>query len=177
VVLVAVLGFFALEKLLVWRHCHVHGCGSHSASAPLVLFGDGVHNFLDGVAIAVAFSESFPLGLATSLAVIAHEIPQEVGDVFILVNAGYSKLKAVVANTLGSLTTLLGGLAGLWFARSMEPLIPYALAVSGASFLYVALADLTPGHRKRAGLSDTLVQFACIGLGVAFIASVHRCPH
>jgi zinc and cadmium transporter len=176
-VLAGIVGFFVLEKLLVWRHCHEPGCQVHAQAGPLILVGDAVHNFIDGVAIALAFQQSTALGIATALAVIAHEIPQEVGDIMILVHHGWSRGRAVLYNTLASLTTLPGALLAYWAGRHMATIAPYALAVSAASFIYIALADLTPDHRTHARARDTLVQITGIGAGIATILLVSRLVH
>lgn len=172
-VLMGIVGFFILEKLLVWRHCHEAECQAHPQAGPLILIGDGLHNLIDGVAIATSFHQSIALGIATSVAVVAHEIPQEIGDIAILMHSGYTKRRAVLLNTLASLSTLAGAL-GAWIAAARAAaLAPYAMAVSAASFLYIALADLTPDHRRRPRLRDTLLQLAGIGAGIATICAVH----
>ena len=176
-VLLGLVGFFVLEKLLVWRHCHEPGCQVHAQAGPLILVGDGVHNFIDGVAIALAFQQSTALGMATALAVIAHEIPQEIGDIMILVHQGYTKTQAVLYNTVSSLTTLVGALLAYWVGRHLVTITPYALAISAASFIYIALADLTPDHRTQTRLRDTLVQLGGIAAGVATIALIHTARH
>lgn len=175
--LAGVVGFFILEKLLVWRHCHEGDCRAHAQTGPLILVGDAVHNSIDGVAIALAFQQSWPLGIATSLAVIAHEIPQEVGDIMILVHHGWSRRRAVLYNALASLTTVPGALLAYWAGARITGLAPYALAVSAASFLYIALADLTPDHRTQTRLRASIVQVAGIAAGIGTILLVHRLRH
>lgn len=176
-VLAGIVGFFILEKLLVWRHCHEEGCAVHAQAGPLILIGDGVHNFIDGVAIALAFLHSWPLGIATAVAVIAHEIPQEVGDIMILMHHGWSRGRAVGYNVLSSLTTIPGALLGYWAGRQLDGVAPYALSVSAASFIYIALADLTPDHRTHTSLRTTLLQCAGIGAGIGMILLVHWANH
>ncbi len=172
-VLAGIVGFFVLEKLLVWRHCHEEGCAAHAQAGPLILIGDGVHNFIDGVAIALAFQQSWALGIATSLAVIAHEVPQEVGDIVILIHHGWSRARAVSGNVVSSLATIPGALLAYWAGARIEGLAPYALSVSAASFIYIALADLTPDHRTHPRLGMTLLQCAGIATGIATIVLVH----
>lgn len=172
-VLGGIAGFFILEKLLVWRHCHESDCQAHAQAGPLILAGDAVHNAIDGAAIALAFQQSWALGTATTLAVVAHEIPQEIGDIMILIHHGWSRQRAILYNTLASLTTVPGALVAWWAGRSVSGIAPYALAISAASFLYIALADLTPDHRAQTRLSTTCIQVAGIGAGVATIALVH----
>ena len=176
-VLAGLVGFFVLEKLLVWRHCHEPGCPAHAQAGSLILLGDAVHNLIDGVAIALAFRQSVALGLATTVAVVAHEIPQEVGDLTILLHSGYSRFKAVFANTLASLTTFVGALGAWWGGERAAALAPYAMAVAAASFLYIALADLTPDHRTQTRLRDTLLQLGGIAAGIATIALIQTARH
>jgi zinc and cadmium transporter len=150
-VMVGIILFFLLEKLLIWHHCHEEGCDVRSSAGLLILFGDGVHNFTDGIVIAAAFLTSIPLGVLTGLAVISHEVPQEIGDFAILLESGYSRLRALVYNLLSSITTLPAAIIGYFFLRTMETIVPYILAVSAASFIYIALADLIPSLHKRVG--------------------------
>lgn len=146
--LLGIIGFFLLENLLVYRHCHEQDCPVHSTSGVLILIGDAFHNFLDGLVIASAFLISGPVGVTAGLAVIAHEIPQEVGDFGVLLNSRYGRGKAYLYNMLSSTTTLVGAVGG-YFAFSMfRSLLPYVLCVSAASFIYIALADLIPERRK-----------------------------
>jgi zinc and cadmium transporter len=184
-VLLGILGFFVLEKLVLWRHCHDESCdghehvraGEHGRSGLLILVGDTFHNFVDGVLIAAAFLESVPLGIVTAAAMIAHEIPQEVGDFLILLHSGYSRAKAFAFNLLSSLATLIGGLLA-WLALSrVQELVPVFLALAAASMIYVAVADLIPGLHKRAELKATAQQVLLIGLGIASILAVHPLVH
>ncbi len=193
-VLAGIFGFFILEKLVLWRHCHYEDCevhsddavtaGAHQAhshghghghghdhgrSGMLILIGDSFHNFVDGVLVAAAFMQSTQLGIVTALAVIAHEIPQEVGDFLILLHSGYSKTKALVLNLLSSLAMLAGGLVAYFALQAMEGLINSMLAVAAASMIYVAVADLIPGLHKRTELRATLQQTLLIALGVGSI--------
>jgi zinc and cadmium transporter len=141
--------FFVLEKLVLWRHCHDSGCEVHGRAAPLILIGDAFHNFVDGMVIAAAFLTSIPLGVAAALAVIAHEVPQEVGDFAILLDSGYGRMKALILNGLSSATTLPGAVLAYFWLGEMHAAVPYILALSAASFIYIAAADLIPGlHRQ-----------------------------
>ena len=142
-VLVGIIIFFLIEKLLIWRHCHDADCEVHGASGPMILIGDAFHNLTDGVVIAASFLSSIPIGIAASLSVIAHEIPQEVGDFAILLNSGYSKRRALLLNILSSLNTVPGAILAYYALGIVHTAIPYAMAISAASFLYIALADLT----------------------------------
>jgi zinc and cadmium transporter len=161
-VLGAIVFFFLLERLLLWRHCHEIGCRVHGARAPLILVGDAFHNLADGAVIAAAFLTSLPLGFATTLAVFAHEIPQEVGDFAILLSAGYTRGKAFLANAVSASSALLGAGAAYAFLGVVESAIPVVMSVSAASFLYVAVADLFPElhreeDRKRGALQVLLL--------------------
>lgn len=186
IALVAGIGlFFALEKFVLWRHCHVEqweGDDAHvharaHASGVLVLVGDAFHNALDGVLIAAAFLTDIRLGIVTAIAAIAHEIPQEVGDLAVLLHAGMSRAKALLLNLATSLTSVVGAVVAYFALRSVEEYLPYALAVAAACFLYVAVADLIPGLHRRVDLRSSSAQFALIGLGIAVIASAESLAH
>lgn len=168
-VLAGIVLFFILEKLVIWRHCHDEACEVHSTRGPLILIGDAFHNFVDGFVIAAAFFTSIPFGIAASLAVIAHEIPQEVGDFAILLESGYSRAKALFLNTLSSLTTLPGAVAAYFFLGKMQEAIPYILAFSAASFIYIATADLVPGLHRTTGVKPALLQFTLMVAGIGTI--------
>ena len=176
--LAGILGFFFLEKLVLWRHCHHDHCEAHEAQAPahdhgrsglLILVGDTFHNFVDGVLIAAAFMQSTELGIVTALAIIAHEIPQEVGDYLILLHSGYSKARALAFNLLSSLATLVGALLAYFALSALTEWIPTLLGLAAASMIYVAVADLIPSLHKRTELRATIQQMLLIGLGVASI--------
>ncbi|HYG68327.1 MAG TPA: ZIP family metal transporter [Anaeromyxobacteraceae bacterium] len=170
-VLAGVIGFFVLEKLVVWRHCHRPHCDTHPRAGPLLLVGDAFHNFVDGVMIAAALVTSVPLGVSAALATIAHEVPQEVGDFAILLEDGYSRGRAFVLNALSSVATLPGALVGWAFLDEAREGLPYVLAISAASFVYVATADLIPALHARVGLGHTVRQVALIAAGIATIAA------
>jgi len=171
-VLGGIVLFFLLEKIILWRHCHEPGCEGHSSAGPLILVGDAFHNFVDGVVIAAAFLISVPLGIATALAVIAHEVPQEVGDFAILLDSGYKKMRALGLNLLSSLATIPGALTGYFALAEARQAIPYILSISAASFIYVAIADLVPGLHRAVGLSASLLQVALIVAGIATISAI-----
>ncbi len=175
--LVAILVFFVLEKGLIWRHHHYHGAGeSHAHEAPagtLILIGDSFHNFLDGVLIAAAFLAEPAIGIATATAVIAHEIPQELGDFAILLRSGYSRTRAFAFNLLTSLSMLIGATLA-WFALSrIQHLVPYLLTFTAASFIYVAVSDLMPALNRRIGMRETALQVLLIGIGLGFNLLMH----
>jgi zinc and cadmium transporter len=179
-ILCGILVFFLLEKLLLWRHSHddvevAHGHGDghdHGRSGALIVVGDTIHNFLDGILIAAAFLQSTQLGIITAIAIVAHEIPQEVGDFLILLNSGYSKLKAFVLNMLSSCATLVGGVIGYYALQVIEGWTPVLLGVVAASMIYVAVADLIPGLHRRPELRATASQTVLIALGIGSIALV-----
>lgn len=178
-ILFGILAFFILEKLVLWRHCHHDHCEAHDAHPPaqdhgrsglLILVGDTFHNFVDGVLIAAAFLEDTQLGIVTALAIIAHEIPQELGDYLILLHSGYSRMRALAFNLLSSLATLVGALLAYFALSELKSWIPNLLGLAAASMLYVAVADLIPGLHKRPEIRATIQQVTLILLGVASIA-------
>jgi zinc and cadmium transporter len=183
--LLGILAFFLLEKFVLWRHCHDDPCEMHSpshaardaASASLILAGDAFHNVLDGVLVAAAFMTDPRLGVVTAAAVFAHEIPQEVGDLAILLHGGLSRRRALTLNLLASLTSVLGGVAAYFALGAALHLLPYALAVAASSFIYVAVADLIPGLHRRVDLRAGLEQVLFIGLGVAVVYLTHQQMH
>ncbi len=169
-ILAGVVTFFILEKLLVWRHCHKHDCDVHASSGPLLLVGDAFHNFVDGVVIAGAFLSSVPLGITVALSTIAHEVPQELGEFVVYLRSGYSRRRALLLNSVSSLTSLLGGLLGYFFLSQMRGIGPYLLAFAAAGFLYVALADLIPAQRGKSSFTLTLLDLLLVSLGIGVIA-------
>jgi zinc and cadmium transporter len=173
-VLAGLVLFFALEKLILWRHCHDGTCDVHRSAGPLVLTSDGLHNFVDGVVIAGAFLAGVPLGVATTVAVVAHELPQELGDIALLLESGYSVTRAVALNTLVSLTTPLGGLLAYLALDVVHGAVPYVLAFAAAGFVYIAAADLIPGLHRRAAPTAGLGQLVLILAGIATIAMLER---
>lgn len=172
-VLAGMVLFFLLEKLVLWRHCHETECEVHSQAGPLILIGDAFHNFVDGVVIAAAFLASVPLGIATSLAVIAHELPQEIGDFAILLDNGYSRMKAMILNGLSSATTLPGALAAFFWLGETRKAVPYILAISAASFIYIATADLIPSLHRQMTLKASLRQLVLLLAGIGTIVFFH----
>jgi zinc and cadmium transporter len=164
--------FFLLEKLVIWRHCHRMQCEIHGSAGPILLIGDSFHNFIDGVVIAASFIISFPIGLIVSVSVIAHEIPQEVGDFAILLDSGYSKKKAFSFNLISSLTTLPAAIIGYYVLEGISSIIPFILAISAASFIYIALTDLTPGLHNRSSLGASVRQLILILAGIGTIVLI-----
>ncbi|MGE5028195.1 MAG: ZIP family metal transporter [Betaproteobacteria bacterium] len=178
-ILFGIMLFFVMEKLVLWRHCHITHCEAHvpfqnhdhdhGRSGLMIIVGDTFHNFVDGIIIAAAFMANFHLGVVTALAIIAHEIPQEVGDFLILLHSGYSKRQAFLLNLLSSLATVAGGVIAYFALQSMQDWIPFCLGIAAASMIYVAVADLIPGLHKRPELQATLQQAILIGLGIGSI--------
>lgn len=173
-VLVGMVLFFVLEKLVLWRHHHDnHERGAKTREGVLILVGDAFHNFVDGIVIAAAFLISIPLGVATALAVIAHEIPQEVGDFAILLDSGYDIKKALLLNSLSAATTLPGAVMAYLWLDEMHEATPYILALSAASFIYIATADMIPGLHQQVTPAALLKQLLLLVLGVGSIALFH----
>lgn len=173
-ILSGIVVFFVLEKLLLWRHCHDGACERHATSGPLILIGDTLHNFVDGVVLAAAMVSSVPLGIATAIAIIAHEIPQEVGDFAILLESGYRRSLAFLYNTISSLGMLAGALIGYFFLSATTGILPHVMALSAASFIYVAVADLVPTLHRRTALRSGVLQLLLIVGGIATIVLLHQ---
>src|SRR5688500_4912551 len=194
--------FLVPEKMVLWRHCHEDVCEVHvnpephghshghahnhnhahdarrdKASAMLILIGDGFHNVLDGVLIAAAFMTDVHLGVVTAIAVCAHEIPQEVGDLAILLNGGMSRVRALTLNMLASVTSVLGGVVAYFAMAEVQEILPYAIAIAASSFLYIAVADLIPGLHRKVDPGSGVWQFLYILLGVAVIYVSHSLAH
>jgi zinc and cadmium transporter len=176
--------FFVIEKLVLWWHAHAHEEGDRHhdrvrehASGVLVLVGDSLHNALDGVVIAAAFLTNLSLGLVTTFAVAAHEIPHRVGDFAILVQAGLSRERALLLNLATGIAAVLGACAAYFGLQQAMGTLPYALAFAAAGFLYIALAGLIPGLHRRADARTSAAQIVLIALGIALIAAAERVTH
>lgn len=169
--LAGIITFFMLEKMVLWRHCHDdQECHVHRSTVPLVILGDAVHTFVDGVVIAAATLTSVPLGISTAIAVVAHEIPQEAGDFAVLLAAGQSRRRAVLLNVTSAAGGVLGAALMLTFGVQTPVLVPYVLAFAAGNFLYVAMADLIPSlHRGRLD-DNALRQVLLITAGILTIA-------
>jgi zinc and cadmium transporter len=190
--LIGLLSFFMLEKLVLWRHAHghdrheegsdetehahalhAHGGADQGRSGLMILIGTSVHNFCDGVVIAAAFLAGTNLGVAATVAIVAHAVPQQVGDFAVLVHSGYSRTRAFTYNVAVGVATIVGGLAGYVALAGMEQVLPTVLAIAAASLLYVAVADLIPSLHRRPEPLETVRQLTLIALGVAVIAVAH----
>ena len=179
------LGFFLLEKFAVLRHSHhyegdghshEHGHDAHEAGKAgwMILVGDGLHNFTDGILIAAAFLANPNLGIITAVAIIAHEIPQEIGDFIVLLNAGFSRTRAYVFNLLCSLMAVAGGLLGYYTLDKASGLIPYVLVFASSGFIYIAVSDLMPQMQRRATVRESVPQVLLIGVGVLIVLFLTR---
>ncbi|AMK76676.1 MULTISPECIES: ZIP family metal transporter [Methylomonas] len=199
-ILAGILLFFVLEKLLVWRHCHSHACEAHGEeshddhhhdhghSHPVqpvghrpagmfIILGDSIHNFVDGVLIGAAFLTDVQLGVVTSLAVAAHEIPQEVGDFAILLHSGYKRGEALFYNILASLSTVVGGVLAYFSLGDMHQILPYFLTLAASSFIYIAVADLIPSLHQKTDIKTSLQQIGFILAGVVLILVMQGIAH
>ena len=196
-VLIGLLLFFLLEKLVLWRHSHLEAesltesasvsstetarghARAHShgfdggRSGLMILIGNSVHSFCDGIVIAASFIADFTLGTTTALAIVAHAIPQQVGDFAVLLHSGYTRRRAFAYNLATGAATLAGGIAGYAALASMQEVLPTVLALAAASLLYVAVADLIPSLHRHPSPGDTVRQLALIGVGIAIIAVAH----
>ena len=175
ILIAGIMGFFLLEKLALWRHDHATHLGKtqHKPQVTMIVIGDGMHNFVDGVLLAATFLTDWKLGWAAAIAIIAHEIPQEVGDFLILLHSGYSKKQALIFNLVSSLATMVGGLIAYFALQYVEGWIPFILALAASSLIYVAVADLIPGLHKRTELKATIAQVMLISIGVGTIFIAH----
>jgi len=172
-VLAGIMLFFLIEKLVLWRHCHTHECEVHGLAAPMVIIGDAFHNFLDGVVIGTAVRTSIPLGVSAALAIATHEIPQELGDMAILLHSGYSRRKALLLNLVSGASAILGAVLAVLALEWLPQVHQYVLSVAAAGFLYIAMADLIPDlHRGRID-SKTFRQLALTVAGIVTVVGLN----
>jgi zinc and cadmium transporter len=165
--IIGLVSFFVLEKIVHWRHCHIQTGPTHPHHlGTMNLVGDCLHNFFDGVVIAGSFLISIPLGIATLIAVIAHEIPQEIGDFGVLLYAGYSRRRALFLNFLTALTAILGALAAVLFSSKMAGFSEFIIPFTAGGFIYIATADLIPELKKETAVYKSLFQLLSIVVGV-----------
>lgn len=172
-VLFGVVSFFVLERFIFWRHCHEGKCDVH-AFTYLNLLGDGVHNFIDGMVIAATYLTAIPLGMVTTIAIISHEIPQEIGDFGILIYGGFTRYKALFYNFLSAATAFIGALAMYFFSPLVENSITFLLAFAGGGFIYIASSDLMPELQKELEFRRSLLQLFIFIAGVGIIWAVIR---
>ncbi len=165
-----ILFSFVIEKFVHWRHCHLPTTKEHPHPfAVMNLVGDGVHNFVDGIIIGVSYIVSIPVGLATTLAVFLHEIPQEIGDFSVLLHGGFSRGRALFMNFLLALTAVLGVLIVFFLRYIVEGTLPLLTAFAAGTFLYIAGSDLIPELHKETGLGKTFIQLVFFVLGIAIM--------
>ncbi len=168
-----VIFFFVLEKIIHWRHCHIQTCAEHPHHlGPMNIIGDAFHNFFDGLIIAGSFLVSIPLGIATLIAVIAHEIPQEIGDFGVLIYAGYTRKKAIFLNFITALTALLGATVAIIFSNSIANFTELIVPFTAGGFIYIATADLIPELKKETAPGKSLTQLLFIVLGILIMLSL-----
>jgi zinc and cadmium transporter len=181
--LAGILFFFVLEKIALLRHNHHHEGDGHDhhhghdaenagKSGWMILVGDGLHNFVDGILIAAAFIANPGVGILTAIAIIAHEIPQEIGNFMVLLNAGFSKIRALIYNSICGLLSTIGGLIGYFYLEDSTKLIPYLMVFASSNFIYIAVSDLMPQMHRRFQLRESLKQIVLILLGVALVLSL-----
>lgn len=167
--------FFVLERVLHWHHCHKHGgdCSVHTFTY-LNIIGDGLHNFIDGIVIVAAFSLSTELGIATTVGVIVHEIPQEISDFGVLIYGGFSKMKALALNFLSATFAVLGSLFGFALINFAQGLMPLIVALTAGGFIYVSASDLIPELHKESKFPKSLIAFVCffVGVGLMFVLKI-----
>jgi zinc and cadmium transporter len=184
VLLAGLLGFFLLEKVALLRHSHHHEGDGHdhhhghdaeeAGSSWMILIGDGLHNFVDGVLIAAAFMVDFEVGMFTAIAIVAHEIPQEIGDFIVLINAGFSRMRALLYNIVSGALSVLGGVLGYYFLEKANTAMPYLLVIASSGFIYIAVSDLIPQMHRRSHWRESLRQIALIGCGVGLVLLLSR---
>jgi len=172
-ILLGLVVFFLIERVLHWHHCHEEGCETHELPTKpvsyLVLFGDSIHNFVDGIIISAAFITSISFGFLTTLMIVAHEIPQELGDFAVLVHGGFKKSKALLYNFFSQLTCVLGGIVGYFFSRAVEGMIPYVLSFAAGGFIYIAASDLIPQLHKEPKTSKAFFSFMFFIIGIGLV--------
>jgi zinc and cadmium transporter len=169
--LAGLLGFFLLEKIALLRHDHHHGHDAENAgrSGWMILVGDGIHNFVDGILIAAAFMADYQVGVFTAIAIIAHEIPQEIGDFIVLLNAGFSRARALLYNLICGLSAVAGGVLAYFFLEKAHAAMPYLLVIAASSFIYIAVSDLIPQMHRRPHWAESLRQTVLIACGVGLV--------
>lgn len=171
--LAGILIFFILEKIVKWRHCHDIDCEEHIGSfAYMNIFGDALHNFIDGLIIAASYILSIPVGIATTLAVIFHEIPQEIGEFGLLLHGGFSKGKAILVNFLSALTAVLGAITGLIASSRIPHIETILVPIAAGGFIYIAGSDLIPEMHKETKLSKSIVQILSLILGILIMLAL-----
>lgn len=172
-----ILAFFVLEKFIFWRHCHIPTSKTHPHPVVFMnLVGDGFHNLLDGVMVAASFMTDFSLGIVTTLAVLIHEIPQEIGDFGVLVYGGFSKVKALLFNFASGLIAILGVILTLALGAKFTNLVPLILPFTAGGFIYIASSDLIPELKKETQVGKSFLQFLglLLGIGLMFFLTLQK---
>lgn len=166
-ILTGIIIFFVLEKIIHWRHCHTQNCTNHPSSmGTMNLFADALHNFIDGIVIAGSFLVNIPLGIATTVAVLLHEVPQEIGEFAILIQAGFSTKKALLFNFLSALTAVIGAIIILILGKGSENITSWIIPITAGGFIYIALSDLVPELHKEVKIEKSFMQLIFLGLGI-----------
>ena len=185
IILLGIFILFILEKFFIWRHCHGSHCEAHANQSlikhenngGLILIGNCFHNFVDGVLIASAFLVNLNLGVVTALAIFAHELPQEISNISVLIHSGYTKTKALMFNILSSISTLIGAILAFYILGFLDHLLPYLLSFSASTMLYIAISDLIPDLHKKTEARETIIQIIMISLGLLAIYFIHSFLH
>lgn len=176
VFLISFVIFFLVEKLLHWRHCHKADCSVHSFGH-MNLIGDSIHNFIDGLVIAGAFMVNIGLGIATTIAVAIHEVPQEIGDYGVLIHAGFNKRKAIIINYIVAFAVVVGGVVGYFSFSHLETFLPYLLPFAAGGFVYISASDLMPEIRKETNRKKSIITFLVFILGILMMYLVKLINH
>ena len=183
-ILFGIFVLFVMEKFFIWRHCHGSDCEAHSHeqarhnhNGSLILLGNGFHNLIDGILIASAFMVNINLGLVTALAIFAHELPQEISNISILMHSGFKKSTALCFNIYSSIATFIGAITSFFVLEKLEFLIPYILSFSASTMLYIAVSDLIPDLHKRTQIKETFIQVLMISIGLIIIFIIHSYLH
>ncbi|VVB80221.1 Zinc transporter ZupT [uncultured archaeon] len=166
--IIGIFIFFAIEKYFHWRHCHEQHCEEHSF-AYSNLVGGAVHNFFDGISIAAAFLINFNVGIATTFAIVLHEIPHELGDFGVLMYAGFKKEKAIFFNLLTAFFSIIGGIIGFVLLSQISAIIPFVIALTAGGFIYISVSDLIPEIRKEVSMKKSLIHIVMIFLGILLL--------
>jgi zinc and cadmium transporter len=174
--LISFIAFFLIEKVLHWRHCHKANCQVHTFGY-MNLVGDSIHNFIDGLVIASVFMVDFRLGIATTIAVAIHEIPQEIGDYGVLIYAGFRRKIALILNYVVALTVVFGGIVGYFLFSYLENILPYLMPFAAGGFVYIAASDLMPEIKKESNLKKSIISFFVFIIGIAIMYLVKFISH
>lgn len=172
-VLSGILIFFVMEKVIFWRHCHIISCDEHPHNLGIMnLVGDALHNFTDGIIISAAYLAKPSLGVAATIAVVLHEIPQEIGDFSVLIYAGFSKRKALLFNFLSALVAMFGAILTLLIGAGHEQIVNFMMPITAGGFIYIATADLIPELKKEEKLPKIFVQLASLLAGILIMLTI-----